>query len=297
MATEKQTCDIAINYSEIIGERVLPFMISLDLARSVIMPAPGQNQRFCYNVTGVGSKMNAEADLDYLIFGIRGDIPESLFANISVEVDGEPEQIFFGENGNVCLITAEASDPQTGYSGLKFAFPLSKAGGVMRLCYELTSPRPVGNNPVRLFGGGTSVGGLSICGPVCGRSPDSGENTSFVQSADGTPQAFAKHAACESPQSCETVGCQPAKLRVPVALTPCVRVKTPVTVCCGSPVVTPSDRPGPDNSCSFVITQKICVAVPVEISACASLGKVSVKFEDAAGEHALNDCLYGITLK
>ena len=140
MATEKQTCDIAINYSEIIGERVLPFMISLDLARSVIMPAPGQNQRFCYNVTGVGSKMNAEADLDYLIFGISGDIPESLFANISVEVDGEPKQIFRGKRKRLSH-NGGSFRPANRVLGLKFTFPLSKAGGVMRLCYgDLPAP-------------------------------------------------------------------------------------------------------------------------------------------------------------
>lgn len=302
MAIEKQTCDIAINYSEIIGEKVFPFLISLDLTRSVMIPASGQNQRFCYNVTGIGSKIAADADLDCLVLGMRGDISESLFAEICVEIDGTPQQVYFGESGNVCLATAKDVGLPAGYTGLKFTFPLKRAGGVMRLCYELTSPYPVGDNPVYLFGSGASVSGLCICGPVFDELPESKDNTSLAQPTAGELQAFAAYDACEPPphtfepsHTCETVGYQPARLNVPVTVTPCVRAKTPVTVRCGSPIVTPCD-PG-HNSCSFVITQKVCVAVPVEIGASANIGKVSVKFEDADGERALNDCLYSITLK
>lgn len=51
----QQVCELTVDYSNVTtGNRILPFVFALDLAASNLTPGPGQNQRFCYNVTGVG---------------------------------------------------------------------------------------------------------------------------------------------------------------------------------------------------------------------------------------------------
>ena len=66
-------CLMEIDYSTIIGQRVLPFVIELDSENSNLEPAPGENQRFCYNITGVGLDLPLYADLSHLVFW---DLPQ-----------------------------------------------------------------------------------------------------------------------------------------------------------------------------------------------------------------------------
>ena len=216
-------------------------MIQLDLVNSNLDPDVGENQRFCYIVTGVGSHTSEFADLSHLVLGICDQIPQNQIVNVTVTIDGVPQTVVFGSGGNVELRTPQNPDPPTGCPGLKFDFELNKVHGVMRFCFELTTPRPVGPNFVCLFGGDTTASGLSICGPVC-----------------------------SEPQTCDATGFQKATVCVPVTVTPFAIASPSTTLCCGDPIVTPGVQicPGVVNrSCHFTMTQNICVAVPVEFGA------------------------------
>jgi len=257
-------CDNEIDYSEIIGDRVLPFLIELDEAESDLDPAPGDNQRFCYNVSGVGFDQPLYADLSHLVLGICDEITEGQIVNISVMIDGIMQEIDFGEGGNVELRTPDQPDPPTGCPGLKFNFGLDKVDGEMSFCFELTTPYPVGPNVVCLSGSGVTANQLSICGPACGIL-----------------------------QACETVGYQPSAVCVPVTVTPFAITGETTTFCCGEPTVSPSTTQcgGIENgSCFFTITQNICVSIPVEFGATATVGDPSVQCGEATSENVCINC-------
>ena len=76
-------------------------------------------------------------------------------------------------------------------------------------------------------------------------------------------------------QTCPAIGYQSASICVPVTVTPYAQTGVTTTKCCGTPVVTPGIAVcgGIKNgSCAFTITQDICVAVPVEFGAVATVG-------------------------
>lgn len=80
-------------------------------------------------------------------------------------------------------------------------------------------------------------------------------------------------------QTCPAVGYQSASICVPVTVTPFAQTGVTMTKCCGEPVVTPGREVcgGLKNgSCVFTITQDICVAVPVEFGAIATVGDTFV---------------------
>lgn len=234
------------------------------MANSILNPAEGQNQRFCYIVTGVGTDSSEFADLSHLVLGICNQIPESQIVNITVTVDGEVKTVIFGEGGNVELRTPQNPDPPTKCPGLKFDFGLDKVDGVMKFCFELTTTYPVGPNPVCLFGGNTTAKGLSICGPVCGET-----------------------------EKCEATGFQKASVCVPVTVTPFAIAGTPKTFCCGAPVITSGTdvcKGTVNGSCKFTMTQEVCVKVPVEFGARTVVGNPSVDCKDATSEDVCAGC-------
>ncbi len=257
-------CLLEIDYSTIIGDRVLPFVIELDLVNSNLEPEPGENQRFCYNITGVGLDLPLYADLSHLVFGICPNIPEDEILNISVFIDGVEQEIDFGSGGNVELRPTNSPDPPTGCPGLKFDFGLDKVDGMMSICYELATVHPIGPNTVCLFGGGVTANQLSICGPVC--SPV---------------------------QTCVATAYQPSTVCVPVTVTPFVLPGDTTTVCCGPPTVTSGTAPCPgveNGSCTFTITQSICVAVPIEFGANSVVGDPFVQCGTASAEDICTGC-------
>ena len=257
-------CNTEIDYSQVTGDKILPFKLELDLENSRLNPVLGENQRFCYTVTGIGSDSSEFADLSHLVLGICDEIPENQIVNITVTIDGEEQEVVFGEDGNVELRTPQNPDPPTECPGLKFDFGLDKDGGVMHICFELTTTYPIGPNSVCLFGGDTTAEGLSICGPVC-----------------------------EDLETCEAVGYQPATVCVPVIVTPYAYAGIPSTTCCGNPIITPGAETcdGTVNgSCKFTMTQDICVAVPVKFGAKTAVGNPSVDCGDATREDVCTDC-------
>ena len=105
---------------------------------------------------------------------------------------------------------------------------------------------------------------------------------------------------------CDVVGSQTVDLCVPVTVTPSAVAGPTVVRCCGPAVITPGTNvcPGtPNPDCSFTISQRLCIEVPVEFSAeavtgqthtncgtasgtstCGELCSVSIDAEDAAAE-------------
>lgn len=80
-------------------------------------------------------------------------------------------------------------------------------------------------------------------------------------------------------QTCPTVGYQAASVCVPVTITPYANAGATVTKCCGEAIVVPGRQlcGGIKNeSCSFTLSQNICVAVPVDFGASATVGEAFV---------------------
>ena len=100
-------------------------------------------------------------------------------------------------------------------------------------------------------------------------------------------------------QTCPAVGYQSASICVPVTVTPFAQAGLTVTKCCGDPVVTPGREvcTGVKNgSCFFTITQDICVAVPVEFGAVATVGDSYINCNGASQKDICTDCGNASTL-
>lgn len=94
-------------------------------------------------------------------------------------------------------------------------------------------------------------------------------------------------------QTCPAVGYQSASICVPVTVTPFAQAGITTTKCCGNPVVTPGREAceGVKNgSCFFTISQDICVAVPVEFGAVATVGDSYVNCNGASEQDICTDC-------
>ena len=249
-------CNTLIDFSTLPGA-VLPFTVELDLVNSILDPAPGELQKFCYIVTGVGADVPTQKDLSHWVLGICDEITEEQIVTetISVVIGTTPQTVIFGTN--VVLGT----DPTTECTGLKFDFGLNKILGeedsVMHVCFELAVPCPVGPNLVCMKGGTTTESGLSICGPSCGEvSP------------------------------CETFTYQTATVCVPVTVVPTAVAGTTRTVCCGGPVVTPGATrcPSSTRSCQFTVSQQVCIEIPVTFGANANVGEPRITCETTSAE-------------
>lgn len=93
--------------------------------------------------------------------------------------------------------------------------------------------------------------------------------------------------------TCPTVGYQSASICVPVTVTPFAQAGVTSTKCCGNPVITSGrDICGGvrNGSCFFTITQDICVAVPVEFGAVATVGDSYVNCSAASELDICSDC-------
>lgn len=93
--------------------------------------------------------------------------------------------------------------------------------------------------------------------------------------------------------TCPAIGYQSASICVPVTVTPYAQTGIATTKCCGSPVVTSGrDVCGGvrNGSCFFTISQDICVAVPVEFGAVASVGDSYVSCNGASDSDICTSC-------
>ena len=253
-------CNTKINYSKAVGDRILPFLIELDLAKSNLNPEPGENQRFCYCIKGIGTDHSKFADMEHLVLGICDKITKSEIVNISVKVNGIEKYTEFGTGCCVDLQTSQNPDLFKGCSGLILNFCLDKVEGQMIFSFELTKPYDIGPNEVCLFGGNAVAKGLSICGPVC-----------------------------EETQTCLKYAYQKASVCVPVEVIPFADPGDIKTFCCGEPIVT-SYKDHCNGKCSFMITQYICVQVPVTFGADAFVGDPRVSCGTPSKKDICADC-------
>ena len=94
-------------------------------------------------------------------------------------------------------------------------------------------------------------------------------------------------------QTCPAVGYQSASICVAITVTPWAQAGATGTKCCGAPVVIPVRGVcgGVKNgSCFFTISQDICVAVPVEFGAVATVGDSFVSCNGASEEDICTTC-------
>ena len=82
---------------------------------------------------------------------------------------------------------------------------------------------------------------------------------------------------------------------VPVTVTPFANYVegTAKTKCCGDPVVGPGNKPcsGTKNgSCTFTLSQLICVEVPVDFGANVDVGDTYVDCKEASEKDICKDC-------
>lgn len=164
-----EECNYQIDYSTIlIGERIIPFRFELDLATSILNPPAGQNQRFCYRVTGVGDNNSTNQSLSHWVLSINPQITLSQITNVQVTIGGVPQTVIIG--ANVDLFVLPDTDPATGCSGLKFDFWLGKVlnepDSAGLFCFELTVPYPLGALTVGVTSIQAASSALAICGPA-----------------------------------------------------------------------------------------------------------------------------------
>ncbi len=244
---ENTVCSNIVDYSEVAGDRILPFRFVLNLEDSILNPEAGENQKFCYDVEGVGEDSSLYADLSHFLLGICAEIEPSDIEEITVTINGVPQNVVWGDN--VEIKTAENPDNPTGCIGLKFDFPLNKVNGFMQVCITMASPYAIGPVNVCVFGGNTTVSGMSICGPACGDAP-----------------------------SCTNTFYQNETVCVPVTVTPFATSGTARATCCGEPVITPGGEcPANQDSCTFTVTQSLCIEIPIEFGAVIETGSASVQ--------------------
>lgn len=245
-------CNNQIDYSVVPGERILPFVVSLNLDESVLYPNEGEYQKFCYDMIGTGQDTSQYADLSHFLLEICGNITEEEIAEITVSINGDPQTIIWGDN--VEIKTLEKPDNPTGCAGLKFDFPLNKVLGIMKVCIRLRTPYPIGPVNVCLYGGGTTATGLEICGP-----------------------------ACNGNASCDTTFYQKETVCVPVKVTPFAKPGVAKAICCGEPVIRPGGEcTGNQTACTFTITQNLCIEIPISFGADIKTGTAVVRCGDVS---------------
>jgi hypothetical protein len=243
----KTTCINEVDYSTISGSKILPFVFSLNLDDSVLYPSEGEYQTFCYDIVGVGQDTSEYADLSHFLLGICPGITQEDIVDISASVNEDPITVVWGEN--VEIKTADNPDNPTGCVGLKFDFPLNKFDAALKVCFSLSTPYAIGPVNICLYGGGETATGLSICGPACGGD---------------TP--------------CESTFYQRETVCVPVKVTPYAKPGTAKANCCGKPVISMGTGcEGSQTSCSFTVTQSLCIEVPISFGAEIETGTAVVQ--------------------
>jgi hypothetical protein len=233
-----------VDYSLENGDKILPYSIVLNEKESNLYPETGESQIFTYEVVGVGSEDSRYVEMSRVAFAVCKNLTQEDFTDISVIVDNQVQTLVWG--ANVILSDSEG--------GLEFVFPVNLNDGIMKISFTLKNPYTVGLVNVSVLGDGYTATGQSICGPVCADSP-------------------------ASSASCETTFYQTETVCVPVHVKPYAIPGTATALCCSTPIVKRGNVcSGTQNSCTFTVTQDLCIAVPISFGA------------DITTEDAMVDC-------
>lgn len=95
--------------------------------------------------------------------------------------------------------------------------------------------------------------------------------------------------------TCPAVGYQEVNVSVPITVVPFAYAGAAKVKCCASPVVIPCEdyQGGTKNGkCTFVISQTICVEVPVEFGAKTTVGDTYVDCLNASAYDTCGACDY-----
>ena len=84
--------------------------------------------------------------------------------------------------------------------------------------------------------------------------------------------------------SCPVTGYQIVDMHLPVKVKPSATVGPIKTNCCGKAVVSPMDE------CGFMISQKLCIEVPVEFKAETTTGEVQHECRNISSDNICNGC-------
>ena len=94
-------------------------------------------------------------------------------------------------------------------------------------------------------------------------------------------------------ETCPAAGYQKVTVSVPVTVIPFAYAGTPKTKCCGHPVVISGEDHciGTKNGkCTFIISQTICVEVPIEFGAKTAVGDTYVDCVTASAYDICKHC-------
>lgn len=87
-----------------------------------------------------------------------------------------------------------------------------------------------------------------------------------------------------------------ASVCVPVIVSPFAHTGPTVTKCCGDPIIVSGEKPCPgkkNGACAFTISQTICVEVPVNFGATATVGDTYVDCLNASTDDICTNCKEG----
>jgi hypothetical protein len=92
------------------------------------------------------------------------------------------------------------------------------------------------------------------------------------------------------PQTCPAVGYQSVSVCVPVTIEPFADAGPTITRCLGEPVVKPGDsmcKGKKKGTCTFTISQDICVEVPINFGAKTTVGDTYVDCKESSDKEYL----------
>lgn len=90
---------------------------------------------------------------------------------------------------------------------------------------------------------------------------------------------------CEEEKGCDRTFFQIETVCVPVTVTPFATPGDATATCCGDPVVKKEDRcQGNKKSCTFTITQRLCIEIPITFGADVDTGDAVVECGEVTKE-------------
>lgn len=96
------------------------------------------------------------------------------------------------------------------------------------------------------------------------------------------------------PPRCSSSTYQFATVSLPITVKPSVNTGETKTFCCGEPSITPTQctfkcSGSGKESCSFILSQHICIEVPIEFGAVACVGEPCVECGHVTGKNLCQD--------